>query len=48
MDHSSSIVQAEYDQQNKIFITISQDSAIQVQKQQCSSSDKENTQDYQY
>jgi hypothetical protein len=32
MDHAGSIVHIEYDQQNKIFITMGQDSAIQIQK----------------
>lgn len=41
LDHGGSINHIEYDQQNKIFITMGQDSAIQIQKQQLFTEEKQ-------
>lgn len=40
LDHSGSITHIEYDQQNKIFVTMGQDSTIQIQKQQLFTGEK--------
>jgi hypothetical protein len=32
MDHNGSIIHIDYDQHNQIFITMGQDSSIQIQK----------------